>query len=165
MNPPARRLLSLGSLTLLASCSFAPIRIPVADVEIPGNSSGGLICYTPTPVTEAAPIGFTNADFRATALYTSAENNPATVTVYGRTSAPASLCVFPSEADLALSSPLTLSPGTPTEVLVGGPDYSATLANLITSDTYYFGASLAGGVLISTEERIVLSDGEISVYY
>ena len=50
-------------------------------------------------------------------------------------------------------------------MLVGGPDYSGTLADLITSESYYFGASLAGGVLISTEERILLSDGEISVYY
>lgn len=165
MNPLARRCLALGYLTLLASCSFAPVRIPVGDVEIPGNSSGGLICYTPVPVTEAAPVGFSNADFRATALYASAGTNPATVTVYGRTSAPASPCVFPSADDRALSSPLTLIPGTPTEVLVGGPEYSATLADIITSDTYYFGASLAGGVLISTEERIVLSDGEISVYY
>jgi hypothetical protein len=157
--------LLIFSLALLAGCSFAPIRIAVPDVEIPGNSSGGLVCYTPTPVTESAPAGFSYADYRADALYSSVEDNPATVVVYGRTSPPEAPCVFPSDADLQLSSPITLTPGTPTEVLVGGPDYSGTLADLITSESYYIGASLAGGVLISTEERILLSDGEISVYY
>ncbi len=150
---------------MLAGCSFAPIRVAVPDVEIPGNSSGGLICYTPTPVTESISLGFSHADFRATAIYSSAENNPATVVVYGRTSAPETPCVFPSDADQPLSSPIALIPDTPTVVLVGGSEYSSALADLITADSYYFGASLAGGVLASTEERIVLTGGEVSVYY
>lgn len=163
--PRRRALLALSLFTLLAGCSFAPIRITVPDVEIPGNSSAGLVCYTPAPVTEAVPLGFTNADYRATALYQSLEDNPATVTVYGRSSAPETPCVFPTAADLPLSSAITLTPEVPTEILVGGPDYSGNLAEVITSENYYFGASLEGGVLISTEERIVLTDGEISVYY
>lgn len=155
----------LVGLTLLASCSFAPIRVAVPDVEIPGNSSGGLICYTPTPVTESVSVGFSHADFRATATYRSSGNNLATVVVYGRTSPPEAPCVFPSEADLPLLSPLTLTPDVPADVLVGGPDYSGTLAELITADSYFFGASLSGGVLASADERIVLSNGEVSVYY
>lgn len=159
------RFLPLVGLTLLAGCSFAPIRVAVPDVEIPGNSSGGLICYTPTPVTESVSVGFSHANYRATATYRSSGSNSATVVVYGRSSPPEAPCVFPSAADLALSSPLTLTPGVPTDVLVGGPDYSGTLANLITTESYYFGASLEGGVLIGAEERILLTDGEVSVYY
>ncbi len=157
--------LYLASLGVLTACSFAPIRIDVPDVEIPGNSSGGLICYTPTPVTESAPVGFSYADYRAIADYRSAASNPATVVIYGRSSPPEAPCVFPTDADRPLSSPLSLTPGVPTDILVGGPDYSATLAELIGSDSYYFGASLAGGVLISDSERITLTSGEISVYY
>jgi hypothetical protein len=152
-------------LTLLAGCSFAPISIPVADVTIPGNSSVGFICYTPTPITESAPVGFTSADYRATATYTSTGMNTATVTVYGRTTPPPTPCVLPSAADLRLSGPLTLVPGAAQEILVGGPEYGDTLAGLITAPSYYFGASLAGGVLVGLEERIMLTEGEISVYY
>lgn len=156
----------IGSLlSLLAGCSFAPIRIDVPDVEIPGNSSQGLVCYTPAPVTEAAPTNFRGANYQATAVYTSAGTNSAAVTVYGRVSAPPTPCVAPSEADLPLSAPLTLTPGTPQEVLIGGPDYNSTLADLITEPTYYFGASLTGGVLLSDRERIELTDGRISFYY
>lgn len=157
-----------STLILLSSCSFAPITIPVADVEIPGNSSAGLICYTPTPITESAPVGFNSADYRATATYTSVGTDAATVTVYGRTTPPPAgplPCVTPSAADLPLSGPLTLSPGVPQDILIGGPEYGDTLADLITETSYYFGASLAGGVLLSTEERIRLTDGEISVSY
>lgn len=158
----------VSALTLLASCSFAPISIPVADVEIPGNSSVGRVCYTPTPITESAPGGFNSADYRATATYTSIETNTATVTVYGRTTPPPPgplPCVTPSADDLVLSEPLTLTPDTPQEILIGGPEYGDTLAELIAGSDYYFGASLSGGVLISAEERIHLTDGEISVYY
>ncbi len=159
------RLYISSALVVLSSCSFAPITIPVADVEIPGNSSAGLVCYTPTPITESAPVGFNSADYRATATYTSIGTDTATVTVYGRTTPPATPCVLPSAADLPLSGPLTLSPGVPQEILVGGPEYGDTLADLITETSYYFGASLSGGVLLSTEERIRLTDGEISVSY
>lgn len=160
-----KRFLTGGALTLLAGCSFAPISIPVADVTIPGNSSAGRICYTPTPVTESAPVGFGSADYRATAIYTSVGTGAATVTVYGRTTPPETPCVFPSAADQPLSEPLTLTPGTPREILVGGPEYGDTLAELITEPRYYFGASLSGGVLASLDERITLTGGEISVYY
>lgn len=150
---------------LLAGCSFAPIRIPVGDLVIPGNSSAGLVCYVPSPVTEAAPSGFRGADFRADATYTSAGTSPATVRVYGRTTPPESLCVFPGEADVPLSNPLTLTPSVTQEVLIGGPSYNGALADLIAAPTYYLGASLTGGVLASTEEWISLTDGEVSVYY
>ena len=159
------RFLPLLGLILLTGCSFAPIRVAVPDIEIPGNSSGGLICYTPTPVTESVSVGFSHADYRATATYSSSGSNPATVVVYGRSSPPEAPCVFPSAADLPLSSPLTLTPDVPTEILVGGPDYSDTLADLITTESYHFGASLAGGVLAGTDERILLTAGEVSVYY
>ena len=152
-------------LILLASCSFAPISINVPDLNIRGNSSQGFICYTPSPITEAAPANFSGADYRTTATYTSAETNTATVTVYGRTTPPPTPCVVPSEADLPLSGPLTLTPGVSQDILIGGPDYGGTLADLIVQPTYYFGASLSGGVLISTQERISLTDGSISVYY
>lgn len=152
-------------MTLLAGCSFAPVSIPVADVTIPGNSSAGLVCYTPTPITESAPVGFNSANYRATATYTSVGTGAATVTVYGRTTPPETLCVPPSAADLPLSEPLTLVPGVSQEILIGGPEYGDTLADLITEPTYYFGASLSGGVLASLEEQIILTDGEISVYY
>ena len=150
---------------LLAGCSFAPISIGVPDVEIPGNSSQGLICYTPTPITEAAPANFNGADYRATATYSSVGTGSATVMVYGRSTAPPSICVVPSAADLPLSKPITLTPGTPQDILIGGPDYGGTLADLIVQPTYYFGASLSGGVLLSDKERITLTDGTISVYY
>jgi len=154
-----------GALTLLAGCSFAPVSIPVADVTIPGNSSAGLVCYTPTPITESAPVGFNSADYRATATYTSVGTGTATVTVYGRTTPPEFPCVLPSAADLPLSEPLTLTPGVPKDILVGGPEYGDTLADLITEPSYYFGASLSGGVFASLEEWITLTDGEISGYY
>ena len=149
----------------MAACSFAPVSIAVPNVEIPGNSSQGLICYTPAPITEKAPANFSSADYRATASYTSVGTNSATMTVYGRTTAPSTPCVLPSAADLPLSGPLTLTPGTPQEVLIGGPDYGGTLADLITQPTYYLGASLSGGVLVSQQERIKLTNGSISVYY
>lgn len=154
-----------GALTLLAGCSFAPISIPIADVTIPSNSSIGLVCYTPTPVTESAPVGFTSADYRATATYTSVGTGTAVVTVYGRTTPPPTPCILPSAADQPLSGPLTLAPDDAQEILVGGPEYGDTLAALITEPSYYFGASLSGGVLASLGERIMLTDGEISVYY
>jgi hypothetical protein len=150
---------------LLAGCSFAPVRVPVADLEIPGNSSGGRICYAPVPLEESPPVGFNGADYRATALYQSEGEGTATVTVYGRSTPPEATCVLPSSADLPLSGPLVLTPGAAQEVLIGGPDYSATLAELIAEPGTYFGASLSGGVLLSLNERIKLTDGEISVYY
>lgn len=153
------------SSALLASCSFAPIRVPIGDVELPGNSSAGLVCYAPTPITEAAPTGFRGADYRADATYTSASSAAATIRVYGRSSAPESACVFPSDADVPLSDPLTLTPSVTQAVLIGGPSYSGALAELISEPNYYVGASLTGGVLLSTEERISLTNGEISIYY
>lgn len=155
----------LGGLLLLAGCSFAPIRTEVPDVEIPGNSSQGLVCYTPSPIEAAVPTTFSGADYRATAVYTSAGTASATVTVYGRTLPPPTPCVTPSAADLTLSAPLTLTPGVPQEVLVGGPDYGGTLADLLTEPRYYVGASLEGGVTLSNQERIRLTDGTVSVYY
>ncbi len=160
----------MSALTLLAGCSFAPIRVPVPDVTIPGNNSAGFICYSPTPITESAPAGFNSANYSATATYTSAETNAATVTVYGRTTPPPAFspsipCVPPSADDVPLSGPLTLTPGTPQDIVVGGPEYGGALADLIAEPSYYFGASLGGGVLLSTEERIRLTDGEISVFY
>ena len=153
------------ALSLLAACSFAPIRTEVPDLEIPGNSSQGLVCYTPSPIEAAVPANFSGADYRATALYTSASSQSVAVTVYGRTTPPPSLCVTPSAADLPLSGPLTLTPGVPQEVLVGGPDYGGTLADLLTEPRYYVGASLSGGVTLSGQERIRLTDGTVSVYY
>ena len=165
-----KQLYVISTLFLLASCSFAPISIGVPDVEIPGNSSQGLICYTPMAITEGAPANFSGADYRATATYTSVGTGNATVTVYGRTTPPPSLlpsvpCVAPSATDLQLSGPLTLTPGVSQEVLIGGPDYGGTLADLIAQPTYYIGASLSGGVLASAQERIELTNGTISVYY
>ena len=162
---PFAKLLAGGSLLLLAGCSFAPIRTEVPDVELPGNSSQGLICYTPSPIEAAVPANFSGADYRATALYTSAGTQNATITVYGRTTPPPSLCALPSAADLPLSGPLTLTPGVPQEVLIGGPDYGGTLADLLTEPSYYVGASLTGGVFASTQERIRLTGGTVSVYY
>lgn len=160
----------LVSALMMAGCSFAPIRVPVPDVAIPGNNSVGSICYAPTPITESAPVGFNSANYRATATYTSVGSSTATVTVYGRATPPPTFspslpCVAPSADDLPLSEPLTLTPGVPQEVVVGGPEYGDALADLITEPGYYFGVSLSGGVLASTEERIRLTDGEISVYY
>lgn len=153
------------TLALLAGCSFAPVRVPVADLEIPGNSSGGDICYAPVPLEESPPVGFNGADYRATAIYQSEGEGAATVTVYGRSTPPETPCAPPSSADLPLSGPLVLTPGTAQEVLIGGPDYGATLADLIAEPGTYFGASLSGGVLLSLDERIQLTGGEISVYY
>ncbi len=164
MNRSKKRLAG-GVLLLLAGCSFAPIRTAVPDVELPGNSSQGLVCYTPSPIEAAVPANFSGADYRATALYTSVGAQNATVTVYGRTTPPASLCVTPSAADLTLSGPLTLTPGVAQEVLIGGPDYGGTLADLLTEPSYYVGASLAGGVTLSAQERISLTGGTVSVYY
>lgn len=160
-----KRFLIGGTLLLLASCSFAPIRTEVPDFGLPGNSSNGLVCYTPSPVNAAVPTNFSGADYRATALYTSVGAAPATVAVYGRTTPPSALCVAPSAADLPLSGPLTLTPGVPQEVLIGGPDYGGTLADLLTEPSYYVGASLSGGVLLSSQERIELTNGTVSVYY
>lgn len=164
MNRSKKRFVG-GVLLLLAGCSFAPIRTAVPDVELPGNSSQGLVCYTPSPIEAAVPANFSGADYRATALYTSVGAQSVAVTVYGRTTPPPSPCVTPSAADLPLSAPLTLTPGVPQEVLIGGPDYGGTLADLLTAPSYYVGASLAGGVLESAQERIRLTGGTVSVYY
>ncbi len=157
--------LVISALLLLAGCSFAPIRTEVPDVELPGNSSQGFVCYTPSPIEAAVPANFSGADYRATALYTSAGTQNVAVTVYGRTTPPPSLCVTPSAADLPLSAPLTLTPGAPQEVLIGGPNYGGTLADLLSEPTYYVGAALSGGVFASTQERIRLTGGTVSVYY
>lgn len=150
---------------LLSSCSFAPIRVPVGDVELPGNSSAGLVCYAPVAITESAPAGFRGADYRADATYISVGDAAATVRVYGRSTEPESPCVFPNEADVPLSDPLTLTPGVTRELIIGGPSYSGALAEVIAAPSYYLGASLTGGVLLGAEERIILTDGEVSVYY
>jgi hypothetical protein len=150
---------------VLSGCSLAPIRVPVGDVTIPGNSSAGLVCYLPTPITESVPGGFRGADYRADATYTSAGTAPATVRVYGRTTPPESACVFPSDADTPLSEPITLTPGVTQRVLIGGPTYGGALAELLAQPAYYLGASLVGGVLLSTDEWITLTNGEVSVYY
>ena len=160
-----KRFLAQGALALLAGCSFAPISVAVPDTEIPGNSSQGFVCYTPTPITVSVPANFSGADYRATATYTSVGAGDATITVYGRTTAPSSTCVVPTEADLTLSEPLTLSPGVAREILIGGPAHGATFADLLSEPTYYLGASLTGGVLLSSEERIRLTNGAVNVYY
>ena len=151
---------------LLASCSFAPIRIGVRDIALPGNSSQGQVCYV--EVTESSRVGFNNATYRADATYTSNAplgSNDVTIRVYGRESAPANTCVEVSNADTPLSDPLTLSPDETKEVEIGGSAYGGELADLIVKDTYYLGAALTGGAFLSLEERIELTDGVISVYF
>lgn len=150
----------------LASCSFAPIRIGIMDVTLPGNSSQGQICYV--KVTEGSRVSFSNATYSADATYTS--NAPlgsrdVEIRVYGRESKPASTCVAASGADVALSEPLTLNPNDTKGVEIGGPTYGGELANLIRQDTYWLGAALTGGATLSLEERIRLTNGVVSVYF
>ncbi len=153
-------------VTALASCSFAPIRIGVQDIALPGNSSQGQICYV--RVTEGSRVSFSNATYSADATYTS--NAPlgggdVEIRVYGRESEPASTCVAASGVDVALSEPLALSPNDTKSIEIGGPTYGGELANLIRQDTYWLGAALAGGATLSLEERISLTNGVVSVYF
>ena len=82
-----------------------------------------------------------------------------------RHSCPLYLVWHPLPPIYSSRGPLTLTPGVSQEVLIGGPDYGGTLADLIAQPTYYIGASLSGGVLASAQERIELTNGKISVYY
>ena len=157
----------LSMLTLLASCSFAPIRVGVADITLPGNSSMGRVCYV--EVTEGSRVGFNDATYRADATYVSNAllgPNDLTIRVYGRTSEPANPCVSLSETDdIALSDPVELSSSETKRLEVGGGGYSGDLADLIREDTYWLGAALTGGTFLSLEERIELVDGTISVSF
>lgn len=151
---------------LLTGCSFAPIRIGVRDIRLPGNSSQGQICYV--EVTESSRVGFNNATYRADATYTSSAplgSNDVNIHVYGRESEPANTCVSVSDIDISLSEPLALSPGETTEIEIGGATYGGDLADLIVKDTYWLGAALTGGTFLSLEERIDLTNGVISVYF
>ena len=161
------RLFYLALLTaLLASCSFAPIRIGVRDIALPGNSSRGQVCYV--EVTESSRVGFNNATYRADATYTSSAplgSNDVNIRVYGRESEPANICVRVSDTDIALSEPLRLSPSETAEIEIGGATYGGDFAGLIIKETYWLGAALTGGTFLSLEERINLTNGVISVYF
>ena len=151
---------------LLASCAFAPLRIAVGNITLPGDSSLGRVCYV--QVTEGSRVGFKSATYRASALYISDAllgSNDVTIRVYGRESAPPNPCVSVSDADTPLSEPLTLSPDETKEVEIGGSAYGGALADLIVEDTYWLGAALTGGTFLSLEERIELTDGVISVFF
>ena len=159
---------SILLVVALASCSFAPIRIGIQDITLPGNSSQGQICYV--KVTEGSRVGFSNATYNASATYTS--NAPlgggdVEIRVYGRSSEPADTCVATSDVDIALSEPLTLSPSEtkPKPIEIGGGMYGGDLADLIRRDAYWLGAALTGGATLSLEERIKLTDGVVSVYF
>ena len=160
------RLYATLLIAVLTSCSFAPIRIGIGDVTLPGNSSQGQICYV--EVTEGSRVNFSNATYSASATYTS--NAPlgsrdVEIQVYGRSSEPASTCVAASDVDTALSEPLTLSPSDTKSIEIGGGTYGGELADLIRRDTYWLGAALTGGATLSLEERIELTDGVVSVYF
>lgn len=151
---------------VLASCSFAPIRIGIMDVTLPGNSSQGQICYV--EVTEGSSVGFSSATYRADARYISDAllgSRDVEIRVYGRESEPASTCVAASDADVALSEPLTLNPNDTKPIEIGGPTYGGELANLIRQNTYWLGAALTGGATLSLEERVELTNGVVSVYF
>ena len=155
---------ALTLLTLLSACSFAPIRVAVPDITLPGNDSLGLVCYQ--EVTEDAPANFRRASYRATATYSSSvPGNEVRVQVFGRTSEPGNLCVDLSSADLALSEPFALRAGEAEAVEVGAGVYGNAFADLIVNDRYWLGATVAGGVLLSAGERITLTDGEIVAHY
>lgn len=157
--------LSLLFLTLaLAACSFAPITADVPDVTLPGNDSLGLICYD--EVTEKAPANFRQATYSATATYSSSvPGNQIAVQIYGRAEAPADICVSPSAADIVLSESFSLRAGASQRVEVGGARYGNTLADLVVNDRYWLGATVTGGVLLSAEERITLTDGVIRAFF
>ena len=113
--------MTLSIVALLASCSFAPIRVGVADITLPGNSSMGQICYV--GVTEGSRVNFNSATYRADATYISNAllgSNDVTIRVYGRESEPANMCVSVSENDIPLSDPVELSSSETKRIEVGG---------------------------------------------
>ncbi len=148
----------------LSACSFAPITVAVPDVTLPGNDSLGLVCYD--EVSEQAPANFRRASYSATATYSSSTpGNEILVRVYGRATPPENLCVGYSAADIPLSNPFPLRAGESQPVEIGAGEYGNAFADLIVNDAYWLGATVAGGVIVSTEESIALTDGVIRVSY
>lgn len=171
---PVRRILTALSLLGfgLVACSFAPLRIPVDDVVLPAGSSGGDVCYV--RVDRSSPASFRQASYEATAIYEAAaligEPQSVTVRVYGRRSAPAghegqdSFCVEVSNDDTPLSDELELEPDEPKSIVVGG-EYGEELASLIRRQPFFIGASLSGGGLLESNQRITLTGGVVIVHF
>ena len=150
----------------LAACSFAPLSIRVGNIELPGNSTRGTICYV--EVREQAPARFRNATYTANATYDSQGvlgSNEVTVRVYGRSSPPENSCVEAGDGDLVLSNAFTLRKDERKRIEVGGNEYGGELAALITQPRYWLGASLEGGNFLSLSERIVLENGVVRVFF
>ena len=160
-------------LFTFTACSFAPIRISIQDVVLPAQSSGGDVCYVRSD--EGAPANFRRATYQADATYEAdalvGSPGPVTFRVYGRVVAPVGMegsdafCAPVGAGDTVLSDAITLEPDETQRVEIGGRDYGGELADLVANPSYYLGASLEGGSVLNSGERITLTDGVVSVSF
>lgn len=166
-NALMKYLLSAGLILLLAACSFAPIAVSVPDISIPAESSGDDVCYV--EIQESTEVGFNQVLYEADALYEPGLGGADTVTmvVYGRASDPNPgssqeiKCVTLTDEDLALSGEITLQAGESKRIEVGGD----TLADLVTQESYWLGASLDDDSLFSFPGNISFTDGVVKAFF
>ena len=167
------RFAPLTFLLLATACSFAPVRTSVPDIELPAQSSDGRVCYV--RVEESAPANFRRATYQADATYEAealiGSPGPVTFRVYGRVVAPVgweggdTFCADVGAGDTVLSDAITLEPDQTKRIEIGGRDYGGELSDLIANPSYYLGASLGGGSVLNSGERITLTDGVVSVSF
>lgn len=157
-------LISAGLLAglLLAACSGPTFTVRVPDIEVPGGNSAERICYR--EVSETSPRKFASATYRATGTYSSLlDSDGVTIRVYGRTAAPQPACVTESNEDIRLSDDIPLPGNKPTDVEVGGIEYGAALAELISKPSYWIGARISDDSILDANEKIALEEGTIRV--
>lgn len=163
-----KRLL-LAPACLLAACSFAPIALNVPDFSIKATDSTDQVCYA--RMQESTPVGFKNVVYEGDALYTESDglggDGTITMRLYGREAIPGTqandkvTCVTRSAADIALSDDITLTKDTSQRISAGG----AALANLVTKDNYWLGASVQEGSLIRLPGDIDFSNGKVKANF
>ena len=153
----------------LAACSFAPITISVDDFLIGTGSSSSDICYT--QVTEPISVDFASVVYEGDATYTPGvgigDNSTVELAIYGRATDPNPAlsaqvkCVTRSSADTILAEDIVLEADTPRRISVGG----AELADLVTQDSYWMGASLSDGAIISFPGEITFTNGFVKANF
>jgi len=156
-------------LLILSACSFAPITISVDDFFIQTGSSGTDICYT--QVTEPISVNFASVIYEGDATYTPGQgigdNSTVEMSIFGRASDPnpASTaqvkCVAQSGEDISLADNIRLEAGVSKRVNAGGSE----LADLVTKDSYWMGASLSDASIFSFPGEIRFTDGVVKANF
>lgn len=153
----------------LAACSFAPITISVDDFFIQTGSSSSNICYT--QVTEPVSVDFASVVYEGDAVYRPGpgigDNSKVELAIFGRASDPNTAstaqvkCVPQSPEDIVLAEDIVLEASVSQRVSAGGPE----LADLVTQDSYWMGASLSDGATISFPGEINFTGGVVKANF